>query len=115
MISHTIIKADIRGSTDIVHRMKEKGLNPASYFSLNMFEPITQVLGEYGAFKVFIEGDAMILGIYERQDMPEGWYSIARACGLAVQILQIIHRYNVKNQQYHLPLLEIGIGITFAD
>ena len=83
VISHTIIKADIRGSTDIVHRMKEKGLNPASYFSLNMFEPITQVLGEYGAFKVFIEGDAMILGIYERQDMPEGWYSIARACGLA--------------------------------
>ena len=35
--------------------------------------------------------------------------------GLLVQILQIIHRYNVKNQQYHLPLLEIGIGITFAD
>ena len=115
VITHTILKADIRGSTDIVHRMKEKGLNPASYFSLNMFEPITEVLAEYGAFKVFIEGDAMILGIYERQDMPEGWYSVARACGLAVQILQIIQRYNVRNQQYHLPLLEIGIGITFAN
>ncbi len=115
VITHTILKADIRGSTDIVHRMKEKGLNPASYFSLNMFEPITQVLSDYGAFKVFIEGDAMILGIYEREEMPEGWYSVARASGLAMQILQIIQRYNVKNQQYHLPLLEIGIGITFSD
>ena len=115
VITHTILKADIRGSTDIVHRMKEKGLNPASYFSLNMFEPITQVLSDYGAFKVFIEGDAMILGIYEREEMPEGWYSVARASGLAMQILQIIQRYNVKNQQYHLPLLEIGIGITFSN
>jgi len=115
VITHTILKADIRGSTDIVHHMKKKGLNPASYFSLNMFEPITEVLAEYGAFKVFIEGDAMILGIYERKDMPEGWYSVARASGLAVKILQIIQRYNVKNQQYHLPLLEIGIGVTFAD
>jgi class 3 adenylate cyclase len=114
VITHTILKADIRGSTDIVHQMKAKGLNPASYFSLNMFDPIKAVISEYGAFKVFIEGDAMILGIYEREGMPEGWYSVARACGLAVEILQIIQRYNGKNQQYHLPLLEIGIGITFS-
>ncbi|SMC82642.1 Adenylate cyclase, class 3 [Desulfocicer vacuolatum DSM 3385] len=114
VITHTILKADIRGSTDIVSQMKEKGLNPASYFSLNMFDPIKTVLSEYGAFKVFIEGDAMILGIYEREDMPEGWYSVARACGLAKAILQIIQRYNGKNQQFNLPLLEIGIGVTFS-
>jgi len=114
VITHTILKADIRGSTDIVHQMKTNGLNPASYFSLNMFDPIKTVISEYGAFKVFIEGDAMILGIYEREGMPEGWYSVARACGLAVAILKIIQRYNEKNQQYHLPLLEIGIGITFS-
>jgi len=114
VITHTILKADIRGSTDIVHQMKTKGLNPASYFSLNMFDPIKSVISEYGAFKVFMEGDAMILGICEREGAPEGWYSVARACGLAVEILKIIRLYNRKNKQFHLPLLEIGIGITFS-
>jgi hypothetical protein len=113
VINHTILKADIRGSTRIVHEMKEKGLNPASYFSLNMFDPITQIIPEYGAFKVFIEGDAIILGIYEREERPEEWYSIARACGLAIQILLIIDHYNRKNRKHNLPFLEIGIGITF--
>lgn len=113
VINHTILKADIRGSTQIVHEMKEKGLNPASYFSLNMFDPITQIIPDYGAFKVFIEGDAIILGIYEREDQPEEWYGIARACGLAIQILRIISHYNQKNRKHNLPLLEIGIGITF--
>ncbi len=113
VINHTILKVDIRRSTDIVHEMKVKGLNPASYFSLNMFDPITKIIPEYGAFKVFIEGDAMILGIYEREGCPQEWYSIARACGLAVQILLIIQQYNQKNAKHHLPLLEIGIGITF--
>ncbi|MBC2702925.1 hypothetical protein [Desulfobacula sp.] len=113
VISHTILKVDIRGSTDIVHKMKEQGLNPASYFSLNMFDPITEIIPEYGAFKVFVEGDAMILGIYERQESPEGWYSIARACGLATHILLIIQQYNRKNRKYDFPFLEVGIGITF--
>lgn len=111
--SHVILKIDIRGSTDIVHKMKEKGLNPASYFSLNMFDPITEVISEYGAFKVFVEGDAMILGIYEREGCPNGWYSVARACGLAIRILLIIQRYNRKNKKYDFPFLEVGIGITF--
>ncbi len=115
VINHTIIKADIRGSTDIVHEMKVKQLNPASYFSLNMFDPITEVLPEYDAFKVFIEGDAMILGIYEREETPQGWYGVARACGLALQILSIIKRYNLKNKKHGLPLLEIGVGITFSN
>lgn len=115
VIAHTILKADIRGSTDMVHGMKEKGLNPATYFSLNMFDPITEIIPEYDAFKVFIEGDAMILGIYEREGVPEGWYGIARACGLAVQIQRIIHRYNRKNIKLGLPLIEIGIGISLRE
>jgi hypothetical protein len=111
IINHVIIKADLRGSTNITHHMLERGLNPASYFSLNFFDPITEVLADYDAVKVFIEGDAIILSIFEREETPGGWYSVARACGIALNILMIIQRYNAVNQKNHLPILELGIGI----
>jgi len=111
IMNHTIIKADLRGSTDITHQMNERGLNPASYFSLNFFDPITEILSEYDAHKVFIEGDAIILSIFEREDTPSGWYSVARSCGMAINVLMIINRYNKKSQEYQLPILELGIGI----
>ena len=111
ILNHTIIKADLRGSTDITHQMKARGLNPATYFSLNFFDPITEILPEYDAHKIFIEGDAIILTIFEREDTPDGWYSVARACGMAINMLMIINRYNKKSKAYHLPILELGIGI----
>jgi class 3 adenylate cyclase len=113
VINHVIVKADVRGSTEITRKMVEKGLNPASYFSLNLFNPITEILYEYGAEKVFIEGDAIILSIFERENMPQGWYGVARACGLAAHILQIVHRYNAQNQKHDLPILELGIGVSY--
>lgn len=110
--NHVILKADIRGSIQISHIMRTRGLNPASHFSLNFFDPISEILWIYDAFKVFIEGDAIILSIFENENTPEGWYSVARACGLAVRILQIVQRYNVKNEENRLPILELGIGIS---
>ena len=115
IINHVIIKADVRGSTDLTHQMEKKGLTPASYFSLNFFEPITNILYEYGANKVFIEGDAVILSIFEHKDTPDQWYSVARACGLAIQMLFIVKRYNITNQKNQLPKLEFGIGITYLN
>ncbi len=113
IISHTVIKADVRGSTGIVSEMKAKGLNPATNFSLNFFDPITNILSRFGAFKVFIEGDAIILAIFEHENQPQNWYGVARACGLALNILQIVDRYNRKNRESHLPQLEFGIGISY--
>ncbi len=112
--NHVIIKADIRGSMKINNIMRSKELNPASLFSLNFFDPISAILLDYDASKVFIEGDAIILSIIENQDTPEGWYSVARACGLAIRMLQIVHSYNMKNKENNLPLLEIGIGISHS-
>jgi hypothetical protein len=112
--NHVIIKADIRGSMTINHMMRKMGLNPASYFSLNFFDPISAVLSEYGASKVFIEGDAIILSIFETEDTIQGNYSVARACGLAIRILQIVHSYNEKNKENNLPVLELGIGICYS-
>lgn len=113
--SHTIIKADVRGSTDITYQMTSRGLNPASYFSLNLFDPITDILPAYGAIKVFIEGDAVILAIYEQKEKPGEWYNVARACGLAINMLYIVQRYNLESSKYNLPILELGIGICFQD
>jgi hypothetical protein len=114
VINHVIIKADIRGSMEINQSMKVKGLNPASYFSLNFFDPISAVLAEYDAAKVFIEGDAIILSIFENEDAPHGSYSVARACGLAIRILQIVNRYNENNKENNLPILELGVGICYS-
>ncbi len=115
IVNHVIMKADVRGSTDITFQLRQRGLNPASYFSLNFFDPITDILSEYGAVKVFIEGDAIILAIYEHEDSPEGWYSVARACGLAVNMLSIVGRYNVQSKKKRLPILELGVGICFYE
>jgi hypothetical protein len=115
IMNHVVIKADVRGSTDITHQMNERGLNPASYFSLNFFDPISEILSEYEAIKIFIEGDAIILSIFERENTPSGWFSVARACGLALNMLIIIQRYNEKSRKYKLPILELGIGISYLD
>ncbi len=115
IINHVVVKADVRGSTDITHRMNERGLNPASYFSLNFFDPISEILSEYDAAKVFIEGDAVILSIFEREDTPSDWYGVARACGIAINMLIIIQRYNEKSRHNELPILELGVGISYLD
>jgi len=112
---HVVLKADVRGSTAIVDQMKSKKLNPASNFSLNLFDPIGKILSQYGAVKVFIEGDAIILTIFEYQDSPGRWYSVSRACGLALSILMIVKAYNQRNRKSRLPRLDLGIGIGFAD
>ncbi len=115
VINHVIIKADVRGSTNITYQLNNRGLNPASYFSLNFFDPISELLSDYDAGKIFIEGDAIILSIFERQKTPAGWYSVARACGIAINMLIIIQRYNTKSRRYQLPILELGIGLVYND
>lgn len=115
IIRHTIIKADVRGSTTVTSELIKKKLNPASYFSQKFFEPINELLGTYGATKVFIEGDAVILSIYEYDNDPQQWYSVSRACGIAKGIIDIVTSRNAHARQMKLPLLEIGIGICFAD
>ncbi|HMA66509.1 MAG TPA: hypothetical protein VKO20_01705 [Desulfosalsimonadaceae bacterium] len=113
--NHAVLKADIRGSTTIVREMKGKQQNPATNFSMNFFEPINNILSLYGANKTFIEGDAIILSILEHADAPGHWYCVSRACGLAINILLIVSRYNQRNRMNRLPMLDIGIGIGFAE
>jgi hypothetical protein len=112
--SHVVLKADVRGSTKITQIMNERGLNPASHFSLNFFLPISEILPMYDATKIFVEGDAYILSIFEKSGATN-WYTVARACGLAQNMLRIIKHYNEECIKNKLPILELGIGICFMD
>jgi class 3 adenylate cyclase len=109
---HAVIKADVRGSTRITEMLRARGLNPASHFSLNFFDPVTKLLPDFGAEKLFVEGDAVILAIFEYDGEGPGM-AVARACGLARKILQVVALQNVLNRRHELPELELGLGITF--
>ena len=86
----------------------EKGLNPASYFSLNFYDPVNKLLSKYGAQKVFLEGDAIILAILERAGEPE--LAVSRACVLAREIIEIVRGYNKLMLRSGMPELRVGRG-----
>ncbi len=117
VLSHVIIKADVRGSTRITHELLGRGLNPASYFSMNLHEPVKKILERFGAAKVFIEGDAIILSILETQSNRAHQRAVARACVLAQQILTVANAYNarVTAAAENLPRLELGVGVAYQD
>lgn len=113
VIHHVVLKADIRESTTVTRTLLERGLNPASYFSLNFYDPINKLLPKYEAVKVFIEGDAVILAVFEREGEPG--LGVARTCVLAKEIIQIVTAYNERSHSAGLPILELGIGISYQD
>ncbi len=113
VVSHTIIKADVRGSTKITQELLARGLNPASLFSLNFYEPVKRILERYGAAKVFIEGDALVLAIYETESKRAQQRAVSKACALARQILAVSSAYNERPDSSDLPRLELGVGIAF--
>jgi len=115
VISHAVIKADVRGSTGITKDLLARGMNPASHFSMNLHEPVKRMLERYGAAKVFIEGDAIILAIYETESTRATQRAVARACVLAREILAVTQAYNTRAKATAFPPLELGVGVAFQD
>ncbi|HEY2460144.1 MAG TPA: hypothetical protein VGI16_05025 [Candidatus Acidoferrum sp.] len=113
VVSHVIIKADVRGSTKMTQDLLSRGLSPASHFSLNLHEPVKKLLDRYLAKKVFIEGDAVILAIFETESTVAYARAVAKACILSRQILVVCNSYNDRAAASKLPALEIGIGVAF--
>jgi class 3 adenylate cyclase len=113
VVSHVIIKADVRGSTRMTQDLLSRGLNPASHFSLNLHEPVKKLLDRYSAKKVFIEGDAIILAIFETESSRAYARPVAKACILARQILAVCNSYNDSAAKSDLPALELGLGVAF--
>lgn len=115
IINHTVIKADVRGSTGITKDLLARGMNPASHFSMTLHEPVKRMLERYGAATVFIEGDAIILAIYENESTRATRRAVARACVLAREILAVTQAYNQRAKVGNLPPLELGVGVAFQD
>ena len=113
VISHVIIKADVRGSTRMTQDLLSRGLNPASHFSLNLHEPVKKLLDRFDAKKVFIEGDAIILAIFETESSAAYARPVAKACILSRQILAVCNSYNERASSSDLPALELGLGVAF--
>ncbi len=115
VLNHTVIKADVRGSTGITKDLLARGLNPASHFSMNLHEPVKRMLERYGAATIFTEGDAIILAIYENESTRATRRAVARACVLGREILGVTQAYNLRAKSADLPPLEIGVGVAFQD
>src|SRR5712692_7267363 len=113
VVSHVIIKSDVRGSTRMTQDLLSRGLNPASHFSLNLHEPVKKLLDRYSAKKVFIEGDAIILAIFETESTIAYARPVAKACILSRQILSVCNSYNERASASDLPALELGLGVAF--
>lgn len=113
--SHIIIKADLRGSTEVTDRLNQLALNPATHFDRNFFSPINEVINTFGAEKVFIEGDAIILILNDYAGARQASLIASRACALAAGILEIVAKQNKELLCYGLPELELGIGIALCN
>ena len=110
---HVILKADVRDSSRLTRSLMEKGMNAASYFSLNFYDPINKLLAKFGAIKVFLEGDAIIVALLEREG--ESMLSVGRTCVLAWEIVSLLREYNELLERSGLPQMEVGLGIAYQD
>jgi hypothetical protein len=113
VLHHVILKADVRDSSRLTRSMMEKGMNPASYFSLNFYDPVNKLLAKYGATKVFLEGDAIIVALLEHEG--EAMLSVGRTCVLAWEIVNLLREYNGLLQRSGLPQMEVGLGIAYQE
>jgi class 3 adenylate cyclase len=113
VVSHVIIKADVRGSTKMTQDLLARKLSPASHFSLNLHEPVKKLLERYSAKKVFIEGDAIVLAIFETEASRTYARAVAKACILSRQILAVCSTYNDRAAANDLPTIELGVGVAY--
>jgi len=113
VVHHVVLKADVRDSSRLTRSLMENGMNAASYFSLNLYDPVNKLLAKYGASKVFLEGDAIIVALLEREG--EAMVSVGRACVLAWEIVNLLREYNELLSRSGLPEMEVGLGIAYQD
>jgi len=86
IVHHVILKADVRDSSrltrSLIGKRHERRLLLQPYF----YDPVNKLLAKYGATKVFLEGDAIIVAVLEREGESDG--EAGKACVLAWEICE---------------------------
>lgn len=115
VIGHVIIKVDVRGSEEISTQMRSRNLNPAAHFSRFFYDPITRMLDRFAGNKVVVEGDSVMLSVLEYGGDAAERLAVARACCLAIRILELVDVMNAEHERIGLPRIELGLGVAYAD
>jgi hypothetical protein len=115
VVGHVIIRVELRGVEEISALMRGRDLSPAAHFSRYFYDPLTPMLDRFEAQKVVVEGDALMLSLLEHGGESAQRLAVARACCLAVQILELSQTMNAEHERLGLPPLELGVGIAYAD
>jgi hypothetical protein len=116
VIGHVIVRAQLRGVTELLEQMRRRDLSASAHFSRFLYDPIGRLIERFGAEKVTIEGDALLLSLLEHGGgAGSERLAVARACCLASGILGQLDTLNVENDRLGMPRLELGVGIAYAD
>ncbi|MCB1801090.1 MAG: hypothetical protein KDI82_05330 [Gammaproteobacteria bacterium] len=114
IVGHVIIRIDVRGANEIVMQMRRRNMNPAGHFSRFLYDPITRRLERFGGQKVFVQGDSIVLSMLEQGGEASERLAVARAVCLAADIIEFSRDMNAECERLGLPLIELGIGISYA-
>lgn len=113
--NHVAVTIELRGLADLSRCCSTKGLHAATYLSHNLFDPVSRVVSESSAIKVEVGQSAIVLALVERQGGREQGNGISRACRMVMHLMKVFQRFNAENTKKQLPLLEVGIGVGYAD
>jgi hypothetical protein len=115
LVGHVIVRADVRGSNDLVAALSRRGINPAAFFSRHLYDPLAQLLDQFDARRVFIEAGGVVLTTLEYAGDGLDQLAASRASALAILLLGRGAALNVESERLGLPGLEFSVGIVYAD
>ena len=114
VVGHVIVKVGLRGMTQLAAQMRQRNLSAAAHFSRYFYDPCSALIEQFDAHKVTVEGDGLVLLLLEHGGQGAERLAVARACCLAAAILGQADAMNAENEHLGLPLIELGVGITYA-
>lgn len=115
LTGHTILRVDLRGSHALVSALTRRGLKPDGFFTRYLYTPLTETLALFGGQKVTIEAGTLVLSTLEYAEGRFDQLCVARACALAIQLLEAGEALNAETERIGLEPLEYSFAIVYAN